>query len=77
MPKRLRSPEYGADFEVRRSCENGTVKFRGQLFRFGKVIASQPLGFLPVDEDEWELHFGPMLLAHVLKRNGEVRLESP
>jgi transposase InsO family protein len=77
MPERLRSPEYGDDFKVRRSCENGTLIFRGNLFRFGKVIASQPLGFLPVDEDEWELHFGPMLLAHVLIRNGEARLVSP
>jgi hypothetical protein len=77
MPLRLHTPAYPSEFQVRRTCENGTVKFRGNLFRFGKVIASQALGFLAVDEDEWELHFGPLLLAYVILRDGEARLVSP
>jgi hypothetical protein len=27
------------------------------------------------DEDEWELHYGPLLLGYVLQRNGKALIE--
>lgn len=77
MPERLRTPEYSDEVEVRRSNFNGTLAFKGGRLNFGRLFAHQPIGFQQVNEDEWEVHYGPVLLGFVLMRDGGLRLERP
>jgi hypothetical protein len=37
--------------------------------------AATPIGLRQVDEDEWELHYGPLLIGRVLMRDGKPHLE--
>jgi hypothetical protein len=39
------------------------------------LLSAQPVAFKEIDEDEWELWYGPVLLGHVLLRNGKPNLD--
>jgi putative transposase len=75
MPAVLREPEYGADFEVRRVNHHGLFSWSGHMLRTHPMLAKQPVALRPIDEDEWELFYGPLLLGYVLRRAGELRIE--
>jgi hypothetical protein len=77
MPDRPRGPEYGPGLQVRRVGQNGYVSWLGKDVQLGKLLASQPVGFREIDNDEWELHYGPVMLGHILLRDGQPRLEPP
>ena len=76
MPEVLRDPEYADDFEVRRVGSNGYISWSGQRLRLTTLLADQPVGFKAADEDEWELHYGPLLLGWVHRRKGELFFEA-
>jgi putative transposase len=75
MPERPREPEYGAGFEVRRVRDRGDFSWKGKLLQLHAMLASQPVGLREIAEDEWELHYGPLLIGYVLERSGTVVLE--
>jgi hypothetical protein len=75
MPERLRAPEYDDDFKVRRTDGSGFFCWKGAYLRAGNPLANQPLGLRQTDDDEWELHYGPLLLAYVLMRDGKPLIE--
>ena len=75
MPDRPRPPEYGEAFVVRRVKPNGYFSWEGTSLPLTRLLAGQPVGLRQTDEDEWELHYGPLLIAHVLLRGGTARLE--
>ncbi len=70
-----REPSYGDGFEVRRITENGRLRFAGGSLYVGTILAKQPLGLRQTDDDEWEVHYGPLLVGYALKRGGAVRIE--
>jgi len=47
----------------------------GLYLRVGALRSNQLVALKPIGEQEWELHYGPLLLAHVLRRNAELRIE--
>lgn len=75
MPERPRAPEYSAEFSVRRLGNSGFLQWQGQYVRIAALLACQPLGLKQTDDDEWELHYGPLLIGHLLKRGGKLRVE--
>jgi putative transposase len=75
MPERLRVPEYGDDFKVRHADSGGYFGWKGDYLLAGSPLANQPLGLRQTDDDEWELHYGPLLLGYVLLRNGKPMIE--
>lgn len=75
MPERLLEPEYGADCEVRRVNKHGYFSVRGQALYAGALLARQPIALKPLDEDEWELFYGPVLLGYVIARGKAARIE--
>ena len=60
---------------MRRISENGRMSVGGSLLQVGNILAKQPLGLRQTDEDEWEVHYGPLLVGYVLKRGGVCRIE--
>ena len=75
MPESPRPPEYGAGVITRLVTENGSVSWKGEHLWLSRLLVGQPVGFKLIDEDEWELHYGPVLLGYVLLRAGKILLE--
>jgi transposase InsO family protein len=70
-----RAPAYGDGFEVRRVRDNGRISFAGTTLYVGGVLSKQPVGLRQTDEDEWELHYGPLLIGYILLRQGVPRIQ--
>jgi transposase InsO family protein len=77
MPEAPRSPEYPDTMQVRKLDNVGRLKFAGQTSktRVSRLLAREPVGLEPIDEDRWELFYGPVLLAEVALKNKELRFE--
>lgn len=75
MPERPREPEYGDGFEVRRIRPDGRLRFNSRRILVGRLLASQPVGLKQIDDDEWELFYGPLPIGVLLVRNGTPRIE--
>lgn len=75
MPERPREPEYGEGFQVRRVAPSGAFSWKATTLQLSILLAGQPVGLRQTDEDEWELHYGPLLIGYVLQREGKARLE--
>ncbi len=75
MPDQPRAPQYDPDMAVRWVGAKGMVSFKGTLLYVGELLAEQPVGLRQIDADEWELHYGSVLLGHWLIRKGIGRIE--
>jgi transposase InsO family protein len=75
MPDKPRCPEYAAGFEVRRTNNSGGVSWKGEMINLGRLLSAQAVGFKAVDQDEWELLYGPVLLGYVILRDGKPALD--
>lgn len=75
MPEQPRPPGYGEGFEVRQANERGSISWKGKLVKLTPVLAGQPVGLKPLDDDEWELFYGPLLIGYVLMRDGKPHVE--
>jgi transposase InsO family protein len=75
MPSSPRPPEYGKDVTVRWAKLNGCISWQGTPLYLAPLLAGQPVGVHQIAEDEWELHYGPVLLGYILLRDGKPVLE--
>ncbi len=77
MPEKPKSPEYPDTMKVRKLDEQGRLMFAGQTSRtsFSKLLAREPVGLNPVDEDRWEVFYGTVLIAELMLRGKEIRLD--
>jgi putative transposase len=77
VPDSPRPPHYGNDFVVRTISPSGRFGWRGAHLLATSLLAGQPVGLRQVDEDEWELFYGPIMLGYVLIRDGKPRVTPP
>lgn len=56
-PARLPPIEYESDLIVRRVRGNGEIKWAGRLLYVSEVLAHEPLGLKPLDEDRLEIRY--------------------
>jgi putative transposase len=75
MPERPRAPEYRDDWSVRQVNKDGCFSWQGTMLRITPLLRLQPIGLKPVDDDEWEIYYGPLLIGVVLVRGGQPRIE--
>lgn len=76
MPATPRPPQYDSTFIVRLvHAEKNTVSWKAQRLRLPPALRGQPVGFKEIADDEWELHYGPLLIGYVLMRGGNLRVE--
>jgi putative transposase len=74
FPDKLRAPVYPETMTIRRIDASGRLTFHGTHPLCG-LLAGQCVGLEPVDEDTWEVFYGPVLLANVHVRQKKGRLE--
>ena len=72
-PEAVADPEYPGHWERRRVKRNGYVKFRGQLRFLSEALAGELTGWVEVDEDAWQIWFGPIEVALFDARREEIR----
>lgn len=76
MPATLTSPEYAETMVVRRvDATNGGVSWQGHHVHLTKLLAGEPVGFEPVDEGRWRLHYGPVVLAEVSVKGKQLHVD--
>nr|WP_242515930.1 integrase core domain-containing protein [Sorangium cellulosum] len=73
-PQLLRELEYGEDFIVRKTDDKGRLRRKGKNVVLTKLLANELLGLRPLDDDRWELFFGPVLLGVLDETRDEPRL---
>ena len=56
-PQRLPEVEYPSGVTVRRVRRTGEFKWRGQLIYLSTVLAKEPIGLVPCDNDRWEIRY--------------------
>lgn len=74
-PERIAEYDYPASFEVRRVRDRGLVKWRGDLVFIGMVLVGEWVAFSRVDDDRWNMYFGPVHLATWSER--DARFHAP
>jgi putative transposase len=74
FPEKLSPPAYPETMKLRRVDRGGRISFFG-IHKLSGLLANQPVGLEPVDEDTWQIYYGPVLLAEVHVRNRQGRLE--
>ena len=62
---RLRSPDYLKADAVRRVRRSGTIKWRGTELFVSEALTGEPVGLFAVDDDIYELRYGPIRLGHI------------
>jgi len=65
------SPEYECDYKVCKVGTCGKIWFRGRKdpAYIGRVLKNEPVGLLEIDDDEWEVHYGPIFLGIINRKN--------
>jgi transposase InsO family protein len=74
MPSSPRSPEYPDTMQTRRLDDRGRLQFVGNRVDVTPLLAREPVGIDLVDEETWELFFGPIAIGELRLRNKELNL---
>jgi putative transposase len=74
FPDSLRAPTYPETMKLRRVDSSGRFAFFG-VHTLTNTLAGQPVGLEPIDEDTWDLFYGPVLLGTLHVRNRKARLD--
>jgi putative transposase len=62
---KLRSPEYGEEYLVKRVRTGGQVSWNGREIFIGKTLAQEYIGIKEDEDGEWLVYYGPVLLGIV------------
>jgi len=65
--------EYPGHFEVRRVSRNGGIRWNSNWVNVSHVLATESIGFEEVDDDLWNVYFGPVWLGRFHEK--ELKIE--
>lgn len=72
MPRAVPPLQYPGHFEVRRVDASGHVKWSSRALTISTVLRAEDIGFEPLDDGLWELHFGPVRLGRFDERRHRI-----
>ncbi|MEX2531430.1 MAG: hypothetical protein WD960_11710 [Gemmatimonadota bacterium] len=73
MPKKPEALCYPDRFETRRVNNHGQVRWRGEQYFVSETLRGQPLGLDFQDCGDWNIYFGPCLVAVLDEQHGRLR----
>ena len=76
-PDRVPMVEYPSSFDVRSVRSNGQIKWKGEMLFVSDVLRDERVALLQVDENRWQLYFGPVHLATLNDRLRKFEPPSP
>ncbi|MBL1219204.1 MAG: IS481 family transposase [Planctomycetes bacterium] len=71
-PTKLPMIEYDTTVTVRRVRHNGEIKWRGEYIYLSEVLAQEPVGLTPIDEEHWEVRFSFHRLGILNQRTKQI-----
>jgi len=71
-PSRFPKIEYPGHYEVRRVSRNGGVRWNSKWVCVSHVLAEEYVGFDEVDDELWEVFYGPVRLGRFNERNSKI-----
>lgn len=63
FPRKLPQVSYKSEFRVWRVRSDGTIKWDGKRYYLGESVACEYVGLKEVNNDIWDIYFGPIYLA--------------
>jgi transposase InsO family protein len=63
LPQEAHDPEYPEHFEVLRARRDGVLRWHGGSICTSTVLGHEAVGLEPIDEQHWQLWFGPIYLG--------------
>lgn len=63
LPRRLPPLTYPGHFETRRISPGGIMTWHSRRVTISTVLDGEEIGLEPIDDGEWDLHFGPIRLG--------------
>ena len=73
LPSTLRSPEYASGMETRKLDSHGRIRWKMDRLTITPLLAGEPVATREIDDDRFELFFGPILLGDLETRKGASR----
>ena len=67
-PARLPPLEYPGHYEVRRVSHNGGIRWHKQWVNVSQTLGGEYIGFVEIDDGEWDVYFGPLRLGRFHER---------
>jgi putative transposase len=67
-PRRLPPLEYPGHYEIRRVSYNGGIRWRCTWVNVSQTLGGEVLGFVEIDDGEWDVYFGPLRLGRFHER---------
>lgn len=67
-PAKLPEVEYESGVTVRQVRHNGEIKWQGELLYVSEVLAKEPLGLKPINEEKWEVRYSFHVLGMLDER---------
>jgi transposase InsO family protein len=74
FPKRIPDPEYPRWFQVAVANRHGTVRIGGATYFISTALPGERVGFVEVEEDCFEVYFGPLLLGRIHTAHSDLGL---
>lgn len=71
-PAKLPEVQYESGITVRQVRHKGEIKWRGELIYISEVLAKEPIGLKPIDNDKWELRYSFHPLGVLDERNKNI-----
>jgi transposase InsO family protein len=68
FPEHLAPIEYPRHWELRRVSSCGGISWHGRVISVSRVLTHEAIGFEPIDDGIWEVHFGPVRLGRFDER---------
>ena len=72
LPRQLPSIDYPAHYEVRRVSAAGVMTWHSRTMTVSTVLVGEDIGLEPIDDGEWDLHFGPVRLGRFDERRRRI-----
>lgn len=72
-PRQLAPMTYPGHFEIRRVSVTGQLSWRAHLLTISTVLHGEDVGFEPIDDGLWDLHFGPVRLGRLDERRWHIQ----
>lgn len=72
MPRTLPEIEYPDHFEVRYVSATGGIKWKCDWYNVSSVLVGEYVGLEEVDDDQWDIYFGPIKLGRLHEHSGKI-----
>lgn len=72
-PKRVEPLVYPGHYEIRRVAAPGVMWWHSRRVAISTVLIGESIGLEPIDDGEWDLHFGPIRLGRFDERTRHIQ----